>query len=133
MADRYQCESCERFKFLGDFAGRKGGICNVCRSMPQPPAEAIKPKKKRRSGYTPEQQRRYVACRKYGLTHEEYDSLMEQKECGICEKEGPLVIDHCHSTGRVRGLLCNDCNLGLGRFKDSPELLISAAEYLKNT
>ncbi len=52
------------------------------------------------------------------------------KECVICGVEGPLVVDHDHTTGQVRGMLCNNCNLGLGHFKDSPLLLEFAAQYL---
>jgi hypothetical protein len=46
-------------------------------------------------------------------------------------KHNPLVIDHDHTTGEVRGLLCPTCNAGLGHFKDSPELLLKAALYLQ--
>ena len=48
----------------------------------------------------------------------------------ICGDEGPLVVDHDHQTGKVRGMLCNHCNRGLGHFKDSPMLLEFAAQYL---
>jgi hypothetical protein len=54
--------------------------------------------------------------------------------CYICRKPSAyrgLHIDHCHATGNIRRLLCNDCNLGLGKFKDNPELLEKAAAYLR--
>jgi hypothetical protein len=41
-----------------------------------------------------------------------------------------LAIDHCHKTGKIRGLLCKNCNQGLGQFKDNIDLLLSAAKYL---
>jgi hypothetical protein len=52
-------------------------------------------------------------------------------ECVICGLTRPVVIDHDHSTGDVRGGLCQNCNLGLGQFKDDPELLRMAALYLE--
>lgn len=52
-------------------------------------------------------------------------------QCVICGDEGPLVVDHCHETGQIRGMLCNHCNRGLGHFRDDPTLLEFAAEYLR--
>lgn len=51
-------------------------------------------------------------------------------ECVICGTHGPLVVDHDHSSGAIRGLLCNHCNRGLGHFRDDPELLEFARQYL---
>lgn len=74
----------------------------------------------------------------YGLTVEEYLKLLkdQQNKCYICGAlEGNpnkrLFVDHCHSSGKVRKLLCHHCNSGLGMFKDNPELLKKAADYLK--
>lgn len=52
------------------------------------------------------------------------------KECVICGDVGPLVVDHDHSSGEIRGMLCNHCNRGLGHFRDNPELLEFARMYL---
>ena len=52
------------------------------------------------------------------------------KECVICGSEEPLVVDHDHNTGEIRGMLCNHCNRGLGHFRDDPLLLEFAAQYL---
>lgn len=71
----------------------------------------------------------------YGLTKHELDVLLDQHEvCAIClssdwGQKGPQV-DHDHATGRVRGVLCNNCNNGLGRFRDDPALLLEAVAYL---
>jgi len=76
--------------------------------------------------------------RLYGMTRSD---LMEMQghRCPICEKdlrnmrENTVVIDHCHGTGRVRGLICHSCNVGLGRFNDSPEMLARALDYLRRS
>ena len=52
------------------------------------------------------------------------------KQCVICGVEDVLVVDHDHVTGKVRGMLCNHCNRGLGHFRDDPMLLEFAAQYL---
>lgn len=75
----------------------------------------------------------------YGLCEREYDALIEKSGgvCDICGKpeQAPdgrrLAIDHDHSTGLVRGILCSKCNRGLGMFQDSPSNLRAAAEYLE--
>lgn len=73
--------------------------------------------------------------RNCGISPEEYARLCEEQEwrCAIC-KEVPkkLVGDHCHSRGNFRGLICSHCNSGLGFFKDSPERMLAAIEYLRS-
>ena len=62
------------------------------------------------------------------------EALKELKEttteCVICGSEEKLVVDHDHKTGKIRGMLCNHCNRGLGHFRDDPMLLEFAAMYL---
>jgi hypothetical protein len=69
--------------------------------------------------------------RKYGLSAENLFLLHDTQggDCAICEKPAE-VVDHRHSDGEVRGLLFNLCNLGLGHFRDSPQLLEAAIRYL---
>jgi hypothetical protein len=56
--------------------------------------------------------------------------------CGVLEEDaarGRLAVDHDHETNAIRGLLCNNCNVGLGHFKDNEKLLLAAIEYLART
>lgn len=71
--------------------------------------------------------------RTYGITLEDYNSLAvaQNYSCAICLKILPLVVDHDHSSGKVRGLLCDGCNTSLGRFNDDPQALRRAAEYVE--
>jgi len=74
--------------------------------------------------------------RSYRLSLSDYQNLedMQGGVCGICwhspDDGQPLHVDHDHDTGKVRGLLCSRCNAALGLFKDSPEILVRAEDYL---
>lgn len=76
--------------------------------------------------------------KRYGINLEEYNTMFDEQKgcCAICkehqtETNKRLVVDHDHITGEVRMLLCNKCNVGLGMFKDNPELLEQAAQYIR--
>lgn len=81
--------------------------------------------------------------RRYGITLDEREAMEDRQGgvCAICHRpetqRNPqggikaLSIDHCHATGAVRGLLCSECNTGLGRFQDCSDRLRSAARYLE--
>jgi len=66
---------------------------------------------------------------KYGLTRKQVAAL--PGVCEVCQVEPADNIDHCHTSGRVRGHLCRSCNLGLGFFKDNTDILQSAVVYLE--
>ena len=73
---------------------------------------------------------------RYGLTPEEYEEMFKSQsgKCKICHEElTDSVIDHCHETGKVRGILCRHCNSGLGLFKDNTTHLMNAIKYLEGT
>ena len=87
-----------------------------------------------------ERQRRERWLRmKYGIDVADYERLLAQQGgvCAICKghqsgkQRRYLAVDHCHSTGRVRGLLCDRCNLTVGRYEDDPELFDATAAYLR--
>jgi Recombination endonuclease VII len=77
---------------------------------------------------------RRAQLRRYGISLAEYDALLEKQggACAICRKrpKGRLCVDHCHVTGMVRGLLCNECNGALGYLKDDQGSLVAALAYL---
>lgn len=75
--------------------------------------------------------------RNYGISLAEYNDLFLRQEgcCAICKQhqtsfKRQLFVDHCHTTGSIRGLLCTHCNLILGQAKDSVVVLLAAAQYL---
>lgn len=75
----------------------------------------------------------YFRQHRYGITPEEYDRRVKEQDgkCAICLEERPLAVDHCHETGKVRGLLCRSCNAGMGMLKDDPERLRRAILFLE--
>ena len=82
--------------------------------------------------------------KRYGIGVEQYKELLNKQEgnCAICGKHSSsvftkgkegfeLCVDHCHKTGKARGLLCENCNTGLGKLQDSREILWKALNYLE--
>lgn len=75
--------------------------------------------------------------RKFGLSVKDYASLLAKQNgvCAICQKPDKdnirLAVDHCHATGRIRGLLCSNCNIALGNFYDNVDSLKAAISYLE--
>lgn len=78
--------------------------------------------------------------RLYGLSESDWEALFvaQGKMCAICKSDKPSpnnkrtwAVDHCHSTGKVRGILCHMCNTALGKFKDDTAVLQSAIDYLE--
>lgn len=73
--------------------------------------------------------------RRYGMTIEQREEVLKNSggKCAICLGDiKRFHVDHCHSTGKVRGVLCGNCNMALGLFRDSQESLSRAIDYLKN-
>lgn len=81
--------------------------------------------------------------KRYGMTIDEYEAMLSAQGglCAICRQPEPaidprtnkarqLAVDHCHTTGKIRGLLCVLCNQGIGQFRDDPQLLQLAINYL---
>lgn len=83
--------------------------------------------------------RRKATLKSYGLTLEEYEAMLERQGggcaiCGTTEVRGfgtRQAVDHCHDSGLVRGILCGNCNRGIGAFKHDPDRLAAAVDYLR--
>ena len=112
---------------------RKSGRKTICKScINKDPLTEERKKQMRIYG------QEYHLKTKYNLTKEDYNKkLIEQNHkcaiCGIDEKDAPrskLLVDHCHNTGKIRGLLCNNCNTGIGFLKDSISTMAKAITYL---
>jgi ribosomal protein S14 len=132
-----KCQNCGKIRSAAQLP-KPFGVCRSCqaelsrqnrREAPEAKAEGLRRDRRDHS-------RAWRIFSEYGLTLEGYESLFAAQKglCAICKEAMPgeqlLSVDHDHATGDVRGLLCPICNLGLGYFKDSPERLRSAAEYL---
>lgn len=94
--------------------------------------------KKRNPDKVKEHTRRGNLKSRFGITVEEYTSMFNSQQgcCSICNKHQSdfrrnFAVDHCHITGKVRGLLCVNCNTAIGKLNDNPELLRSALSYLE--
>jgi len=127
------CTDCGVFKLASEFQLEKdvkatGGV--TMRAQCRPCREHIKWKT--------------FIVRTYGITAEDYYNMLaaQNNKCAVCESEevnssrvssGKLFIDHCHTTGKVRGLLCSKCNHGIGLLNDDTALLQKAIEYLNQS
>lgn len=123
--------------------GKQTKFCRSCRER----RKQYEINAERRAGYvrkpfggtarTPLEQLRPNTWYAQQRRREEYAYLLVEQEykCAICYNDisakGAAYMDHCHSTGKARGWLCQGCNSGLGFFKNSPELLAKAIEYVK--
>jgi len=81
--------------------------------------------------------REYFLKTRYGITIEQFETFfdLQDRKCALCRSETSdgknFVVDHCHKTGKIRGILCSFCNRALGMFKDDTEILKKAIEYLE--
>ena len=75
-----------------------------------------------------------IRNRKYKIDPLEYDKINKEGICPLCKRKTckNLSVDHDHKTGKIRGFICNNCNVALGRVEDSPEILRALAVYLEN-
>ncbi len=124
------CRHCATDKAQEEFYAYSGRTCKTCVGKNTRRVSLANAERKRKYN------RQYHMRRRYGMDQAAYDSMLARQGggCAICGGTcavfSRLCVDHCHATGEVRGLLCNPCNTGLGKFKDSSGLLVAAARYL---
>jgi len=140
--NKKRCRKCWSFKPLSDFGtSQKRFQCKSCfsawkKEYYQRPEVKVKERQHFLKGYFK---------RAYGITLDQYEEMLLKQNgcCAICKnkesrvnpkskKVQPLSVDHCHQTGKVRGLLCSQCNLILGKFNDNILLFQACIDYLQN-
>lgn len=132
------CSKCKNAKEKKEFgADRTSGDgrscwCKACKKQYRKNDKLKNPKK-----YIDYEFKRGLR-RNYKMTYEHYQKMFTDQKgsCHICERHQRLLtrslaVDHDHESGAIRGLLCDNCNPGIGYFKHNEELLIKAAEYLR--
>lgn len=130
IPENKKCSSCGETKNWEEFHLRKdraSGLTSWCKECLKEHADKYS-----------EKARMVRRMRDFNITEDEIKALYDKHNCrcAICgieeskTKKKSLCIDHDHKTGKIRGLLCDDCNVGLGRFKDDVENLGQAMKYL---
>lgn len=125
-----KCIKCNLEKHISEFPIRSNkrlrGECKVC--------SAIISKEYRKNNR--DKMKLYEAKWHYGISLEEAKILYNESNCQICGDKfidtKNKHIDHCHSTGKIRGVLCSRCNFGLGYFRDNVSFMSNAIDYLNN-
>lgn len=136
------CNTCKLKQPLDNFyrnTRSKDGRVNKCKTC-----RSIYHKEHYNKPEVREKARDNMLKRTYGISLEDYNTILENQggTCAICDKyiltqdpnasvPSSMPLDHCHNTGRIRGILCTNCNHLLGKAKDDVELLKEAIEYLE--
>lgn len=147
----FDCNGCGARKPLSEYYAQKSakrGHYLVCKACQDARSRAYKAKNRARvrelsrtwniknSAKKRDSAKRSQLKQRYNLSQAAYLDMLAQQGgvCAICRTPPtdarPLCVDHCHKSGSVRKLLCDRCNRGLGAFRDNPEILRAALEYL---
>lgn len=145
------CKICKEYKDISNFQ-KSGYQCNSCRAEKQRNYWASLPvevRRKRQMGVeaqkryrennlqkTKQMSRKNHIKRKFGLSIEEYESILnsQNKVCAVCQEKCHtgynLAVDHNHKTGKIRGLLCKNCNTAIGLLKENIQVIENVIIYL---
>lgn len=139
------CNRCKVDKPLSEFPMRKKTYGDRVGLIPYYMCAVCKKEHEKEQYLIPARQeqikktaRRSYIKRTYGISLEDYEDLIiaQNSVCAICEKDlsslsgRELHIDHCHDSGKIRGILCSHCNVGIGNLNDDIDLLYAAIDYL---
>lgn len=144
------CNKCNKIKDLKDFHKKKSGAFGVkaeckdcCRQWQKTHYNKPENKKKRLTRQASDKYQLYIRSfrlkNNYGLSLEDYDNMLASQNgvCKTCGTDKPggskgvyFHVDHCHKTGKIRGLLCSACNSILGLAKDNTKTLLNLAKYI---
>jgi hypothetical protein len=124
-----RCPDCGEWKPLDEFPRNRN--CKDGRHPYCKPCHNARGKESKQRLYGGS--RHYHLKKRYGIGADEFDELVRLQGgvCAICGRSDPEHVDHSHETGEVRGILCFNCNGGLGQFRDSVDALCAAALYLE--
>lgn len=123
-----RCPRCGYTKLFAEFPrnrSQRDGLGNYCK-----PCHVVVVKKNREKNHG--SHRNYLMALRYKIDSQKADQLLaaQGNVCPVCGSQQPGHVDHCHGTGEVRGILCFNCNGGLGRFEDDAVVMARAADYL---
>lgn len=154
--ERRCCNTCKKTKSLDNFhkdSKATSGVsyrCKDCAKKASKDWRGLNPEKSRekikelfllnKDKYYNSHKDRQLE-KKYSITRESYEQMLHDTggQCRICSRVFGTraytkpVIDHCHETGKTRGLICRQCNIGLGAFRDNTDALTNAIKYLEDT
>jgi hypothetical protein len=131
------CTRCKEFKPLTEYALRRKKepwLKSACKACHRERARGYWAKKP----LDPEVQREKNLRNNFGIGVKDYESMLvgQSHSCAICRRHESefskrLAVDHCHKTGKIRGLLCMFCNTALGKYDDNIALMKAAIEYME--
>jgi 5-methylcytosine-specific restriction endonuclease McrA len=127
-----QCFKCKESKELSEYSG----VRNTCKPCCATYSKEYREKHKERyrahlrvwNAKNKDYLKNWKLKKRYGITLEQFRKL---GNCALCGEDKDLTLDHCHSSNKVRGVLCRNCNAGLGHFKDNILIMSKAIRYLK--
>ena len=137
MSDVKRCTKCDIFlpvESFGCHRSRKDGLSNWCRGCVNKTGKLRGHRVNRKTDKQKLIDRNASLRKRYGINQEDYLAILEQQGgcCAICKSKSRLVVDHCHKSGRVRGVLCDRCNVAIGKSDEDISRLRAMILYLEN-